>query len=314
MVLIEYVKQALRLLSILAFMAGPPTLPAQRISSDSVETLIRARIAEVPGATVGVVRWRKALAFGVPRTDGRIEINADSVFHAANTMKLAVMLHYFRRLQVRRIDIDTTIRLRAEFKSMVDALPYTIGPGADFDSSVYERVGQDVPLSWLVERMIVRSSNLAANAVLDVLSTSELQETARDSTRSWLRGGEDTKALLERLTREASPRELASLMMAIASGMKTSWGTDLGAIMFDMLSRHEFNEGIPAGLPPSSRVANKTGWDTGVLHDAAIVYPEGETPYYLVVMTKGIPDRAEARRLIADISRIVSRQPWGAPP
>lgn len=294
-----------RLPLILALLTGPSVLPAQRISSDSVETLIRARIAEVPGATVGLVLWR----------DGHnsIEINADSVFHAASTMKLAVMIEYFHAVAERRIDPNATLRLGTEFKSIVDRSPYSLGPGVDSDSSVFERVGQDVPLRWLVERMIVRSSNLATNALLEVLDAKRVQEMVqrRGATNmKVLRGVEDTKAFQEGLNNEASPRDLGKLLMYIRFGM---YLPDSGKSMRELLSRQEFNEEIPAGLPRGTRVEHKTGWINGVLHDAAIVYPEGDTPYVLVVMTKGIPDRAEARRLIADISRIVSRQPKGAP-
>jgi beta-lactamase class A len=52
-------------------------------------------------------------------------------------------------------------------------------------------------------------------------------------------------------------------------------------------------------------VAHKTGSITGVLHDAAIVYPSARRPYVLVVLTRGIPDEKVARALIADLSRIV---------
>jgi beta-lactamase class A len=60
-----------------------------------------------------------------------------------------------------------------------------------------------------------------------------------------------------------------------------------------------------AGLPPGTRVAHKTGSITAVLHDAAIVYPQGKTPYVLVVLTRNIPDERAARVLIADLSRLV---------
>ena len=75
--------------------------------------------------------------------------------------------------------------------------------------------------------------------------------------------------------------------------------------MIDILARQEFNDEIPAGLPAGTRIAHKTGWITGVTHDAAIVYPPGRKPYVLVVLTKGIPDRPVAQKLIADISRLV---------
>ena len=53
------------------------------------------------------------------------------------------------------------------------------------------------------------------------------------------------------------------------------------------------------------RVAHKTGSITGILHDAAVVYPANGKPYVLVVLTGNIPDGAVATALIADISRVV---------
>jgi beta-lactamase class A len=84
--------------------------------------------------------------------------------------------------------------------------------------------------------------------------------------------------------------------------------------MLDVLSQQEFNGEIPAGLPPGTRVAHKTGQITGVLHDAAIVYPAGRAPYVLVVLTRGIPDEKVARALIADVSRMVYEHVMGAAP
>ena len=75
--------------------------------------------------------------------------------------------------------------------------------------------------------------------------------------------------------------------------------------MRDVLLEQEFNTGIPAELPPGTRVAHKTGWITGMTHDAAIVYPEHGPTYVLVVLTKGIPDEPTAQKLIADLSRLV---------
>jgi len=72
-----------------------------------------------------------------------------------------------------------------------------------------------------------------------------------------------------------------------------------------VLLRQEFNDEIPAGLPVGTPVAHKTGSITGVLHDAAVVYPPQRKPYVLVVLTRGISDEKIARQLIADISRLV---------
>jgi beta-lactamase class A len=74
--------------------------------------------------------------------------------------------------------------------------------------------------------------------------------------------------------------------------------------MKDILLRQELNGEIPAGLPPGTAVAHKTGSITATLHDAAIVYPPNRKPYVLVVLTRKIPNQETARQLIADVSRL----------
>ena len=98
-------------------------------------------------------------------------------------------------------------------------------------------------------------------------------------------------------------RDLAVLLDAIETGKAASRSSC--DAMREVLTRQEFNDEIPAGLPTGVKVAHKTGWITGVRHDAAIVYPPGRKPYVLVVLTRDIPDDTVARRLIADISRLV---------
>jgi beta-lactamase class A len=98
-------------------------------------------------------------------------------------------------------------------------------------------------------------------------------------------------------------RDLAVLLEAIETGRAASRASC--DAMRDILARQEFNEEIPAGLPPGTKVAHKTGWISGVLHDAAVVYPPNRKPYVLVVLTRDIPDEKVARALIADVSRLV---------
>jgi beta-lactamase class A len=105
------------------------------------------------------------------------------------------------------------------------------------------------------------------------------------------------------LNNTTTARDLAALMFAIESGTAASRASC--DAMRNVLLRQEFNGEIPAGLPAGIPVAHKTGFITGVLHDAAIVYPPHRKPYVLVVLTRGIPDQAVARQLIADISRLV---------
>ena len=266
---------------------------------DSLKQRVLDRVAQVPGATVGVI-------FGEVGGGAGFSVNPDSVFHAASTMKVPVMIEYFRGIDAGRIGRDQDLLLGTEFRSIVDGSPYSLDAGVDSDSSVFGRVGQRVPLRWLVERMIVRSSNLATNTLIEVLDAKRVDATARSlgtTAMKVLRGVEDGKAFEQGLNNQTSARDLAVLLEAIESGKAAS--KESCRQMIDILASQEFNDEIPAGLPPGTRVAHKTGWITGVTHDAALVYPPGRQPFVLVVLTKGIRERPVAQRLIADISRLV---------
>jgi beta-lactamase class A len=281
-----------------AMLMGAQTLTAQDPAA-SLRDRVASRIAEVTGATVGVF-------FAEVGGSATFALNPDSVFHAASTMKVPVMIEYFRGIDAGRISRDQDLLLGTTFKSIVDGSPYTLDAGVDSDSSVFGRVGQRVPLRWLTERMIVRSSNLATNTLIEVLDAKKVDATAASLGTTHMkvrRGVEDGKAFAAGLNNQTSARDLAVLLEAIESGKAAS--TQSSREMLDILAAQEFNDEIPAGLPAGTRVAHKTGWITGVTHDAALVYPSGRKPYVLVVLTKGIRERPVAQKLIADISQLV---------
>ena len=171
---------------------------------------------------------------------------------------------------------------------------------------MYLRVGQRVPARELVERMIVRSSNLATNAIIELVGARRADSTAHAlGARNIrvLRGVEDGKAFQRGLNNTTTARDLGVLLEAIEK--RTAASPRSCAAMLDILTRQEFNDEIPAGLPPGTRVAHKTGQITAVLHDAAIVYLPGTSPYVLVVLTRGIANDRMGRTLIADLSRLV---------
>ena len=274
-----------------------PPRPATPI--DSLKARIERRIAEQHGAIVGI-------AFHDLQTGDSLYLNADDTFHAASTMKVPVMIELFRRIDVGALRLDQGILLVNQFGSIVDGSPYSLDAGDDSDSSAYKLTGTRVPLKELIDRMITRSSNLATNALIELVRASNANETAHmlgARNIRVLRGVEDGKAFRAGMNNTTTARDLAVLLEAIETGRAASRSSC--DAMREILLHQEFNEEIPAGLPAGTRVAHKTGWITGVLHDAAVVYPPGRKPYVLVVLTREIPDEKVARRLIADLSRMV---------
>jgi beta-lactamase class A len=280
--------------------AAQPTQPAHVVSTDSLATAIRRRMAAVPGATAGIY-YRPVAA-----SPDTVAINADSSFHAASTMKIAVMIQVYRDAEAGTLSLRQPITVRNQFASIVDGSPYALDPKDDSDSSMYLMVGHTITLHDLMLRMIQRSSNLATNAVIELVGAARADSTAHalGATRMRvLRGVEDGKAFERGLNNTTTARDLGALLMAIQQDRAAAPAGC--AAMREVLLGQEFNSEIPAGLPAGTRVAHKTGQITGVLHDAAIVYPANAPPYILVVLTSGVPDERAARAMIVDISRMV---------
>ncbi len=285
----------------LLLLTTPAARPIRAQASDAMALrhLIVERTASVPGAEVAV-SYRD---LGGPDS---LDISSDVEFHAASTMKIPVMIEVLRAAAAGRLGLDQGILLVNGFHSIVDGSPYILHAGDDSDSSLYARVGQRVAVRELMEHMIVRSSNLATNALIALVGAEQADATAHALGATHmrvLRGVEDSKAFAAGLNNTTTSSDLAILLERIERHEAVN--PQDAALMRDVLLRQEFNGEIPAGLPPGTRVAHKTGSIAGTLHDAAIVYPPGRPPYVLVVLTRKISNELVARALIADVSRLV---------
>jgi len=122
----------------------------------------------------------------------------------------------------------------------------------------------------------------------------------------WGPGGsrdyDDAFTIDQALDNPGSPRDMAELLAMIVESRCAS--APSCRLMIEILSRQEWREKIPAGLPPGLRVANKTGGVTGTSNDAAIVYTPSGAPIVLVVCCKGLSHQATERapQAIADIA------------
>ncbi|MEP6509937.1 MAG: serine hydrolase, partial [Gemmatimonadales bacterium] len=165
----------------------------------------------------------------------------------------------------------------------------------------------------LLRRMITRSSNLATNeliALVGAVNVTAMARTVGATRMQVLRGVEDQKAFDAGMINTTTSADLATLLRQIETGNALSPAASRE--MKEILLGQEVNDKIPAGLPPGTPVAHKTGEITAVSHDAAVVYPPGRKPYVLVVLTRGIKDPTQSATLIADISRIVFAHVTGA--
>src|SRR5213078_4170491 len=285
----------LRVLALL--LSGTAAAAAQETSA--VRAALDARIARAPARAVGV--YYQSLA----RPDSLL-IGANLRFHAASTMKLPVMIQIFRDADAGLLALDDSLTVHTAFPSLAEGA-FIVGKEDDSDSTLYSFVGRNRSVRDLLERMITRSSNLATNILIERVGAARAQASAR-ALGAWsiqvLRGVEDGAAYRAVLDNTTTARDLGVLLEAIATGRAASRAACDS--MLAIRGRQEFNEGIPVGVPPGTRVAHKTGWIGEVVyHDAAVVSPAAGGGYVLVVLTGGIKEDSVAHNLVADLSRLV---------
>jgi beta-lactamase class A len=156
--------------------------------------------------------------------------------------------------------------------------------------------------------MIVRSSNLATNILLEKVGIENVSAFIRAlgiEGVTFLRGIEDNAAFRLGLNNSATAHGLTQTMKLIAE--KNVVSQSASKKMIKILLGQEFNESIPALLPPSAPVAHKTGWTGEFYHDTGLVFLENRKPYAITIMTQGFPEDNEdqAHKCMAEISRLV---------
>jgi beta-lactamase class A len=194
------------------------------------------------------------------------------------------------------------LAIRNEFHSLADGSLYTLDPNDDSERDLYQAVGETRTLAQLSDLMITVSSNLATNLLIDKLGVDNIRATVHALDADGMnvrRGVEDEKAFRAGLNNTTTARALMRLMEEIARGRAV--GPQASQQMIEILERQSFNDDIPAGLPPGTRVAHKTGEITRIQHDAAIVF--AERPFVLVILTRGLESAKESGALIAEITR-----------
>ena len=287
-------RQLIFLFSLIASVVAPSF--AQSPNLAAAEQQIQKHIAD-SHADVGV-------AF---RTlDGKTEwfYHADDSFHAASTMKVPVMIELYRQVQAGKLKLSDPLTIHNEFHSIVDASPYKLDPSDDSETELYKAEGQTRNLTELCELMITVSSNLATNLIIEKLGVENIRAIVHSLNADGmhvLRGVEDTKAFEKGLNNTTTARALQILLASIADN--TAAGPEASQQMLTLLERQKFNEGIPAGLPPGTKVAHKTGEITKIHHDAAIVF--APRPFVLVILVRGLPNIKDSSALMADISSLL---------
>lgn len=202
-------------------------------------------------------------------TGETVGVNEDAVMPTASTIKVCVLCELYRRADEGLVDLQQ--------RHVITAADQWGGSGVlkEFEP------GLAPTLQDLARMMIIVSDNVATGVLVRLLGKDRINQTMRE----W---GLQQTTLIWKMHRWAgihdyavsTPQELARLMALIATDAILTPSSC--AAIRDHLSRQQYLDQIPRYLPhnpyadylgitPEARVANKTGFYTGVRVDAAIV-------------------------------------------
>ncbi len=244
-----------------------------------------------------------AIAFKDLSTGETLLINEKEVFHAASTMKTPVMIEIFKQAARGKISLSDSIVIKNEFKSIVDSSLYSLNPDDDSELELYNQLGSKKTLADLVYDMIIVSSNLATNIVIEYADAKKVTQTMHELGAPYiqvLRGVEDQKAYDSGLSNTTTAYDLMVIFEKLANGEAVNQEADKQ--MIEILLNQHFNEIIPAKLPKVVKVAHKTGSITGVQHDSGIVMLQDGRKYVLVTLSKNLKDIDAGVETMANIS------------
>jgi len=253
----------------------------------------------------------KARAIGVAlhdlETGFRFSLRGDRWFHAASTIKVAVLLAGFRAADEGRLRLDDSLHVRNRFFSAADGSVFRVSQDRDATPELHAAIGRTAKISALAHAMICGSSNLAANLLLDFVGVEYARTVLREAQVDEVelrRGVEDHGAHERAINNEATADGLLSLLSAIRSNFLTP---ESKREVIRILLEQRFNSMIPAGLPPHATVAHKTGEISTACHDIGIVYLPEREPYIAAILTEFDSEREGRRETVAAISEAIYR-------
>jgi beta-lactamase class A len=253
----------------------------------------------------------KARAVGVAlhdlETGFRFSLRGERWFHAASTIKVAVLLAVFRAADEGRLRLNDSLHVRNRFFSAADGSVFRVSQDRDATPELYATIGRTAKISALAHAMICGSSNLAANLLLDFVGLEYARTVLREAEVYGVelrRGVEDHGAHERGINNEATADGLLSLLSAIRGDFLTP---ESKREVIRILLDQRFNSMIPAGLPAHATVAHKTGEISTACHDIGIVYLPEREPYIAAILTEFDPETEGRRETVAAISEAIYR-------
>lgn len=221
-------------------------------------------------------------------------VRGEEPFEAASVIKLPILVEVFRQLEAGEAREDEVFAVREE-----DKLP-------SCGALNYLHTGLEVTLLDLAVLMIILSDNTATNLLIRRLGMEKINAAIQGMGMTVTRLRRrlfDSEAAARGVKNTISPVEIGRLLAALYRGEVVSPAAS--ERMVQILSDQRLNGKIPFWLDGRVKCAHKTGEDSGITHDVAIVW--APRPFVLCVCGDPV-DPPALNGLMADIARQLVRE------
>ncbi|PPS40906.1 serine hydrolase [Chroococcidiopsis sp. TS-821] len=221
-------------------------------------------------------------------TGAYLEINGNSTFASASTIKVPILVAFFQDVDAGKIRLDERLTLKKEL----------VGGGSG--DMQYKPLGTQFTALETATKMITISDNTATNLLIERMGGAA---ALNQRFLSWGLPATQIRNLLPDLegTNTTSPRDLAHLMALVDDGKLMSLRSR--DRLLDIMRRTVTNTLLPRGLGEGARIAHKTGDIGSLVGDVGLVDMPNGKRYIAVAMVKRPHNDGRAQELIRQISR-----------
>ncbi|MBU0598041.1 class A beta-lactamase-related serine hydrolase, partial [Patescibacteria group bacterium] len=219
-------------------------------------------------------------------------INEKENFAPASLLKTPLMITYYKKEEANPGYLNNKLEFTPEIASIYGSNPET----------ALLTIGQSYTIDELINNMIIESDNNSFDTLIQNIDFNEIKQVHIDLGLTV----PDQQTPDDFIT----VKEYASLFRVLFNASYLNRAMSEKAL--SLLSQATFDQGIAAGLPQGTTIANKFGIKTIAenqekqLHDCGIIYYPNH-PYLLCIMTRG-NDLNELTRTIREISSAVYQQ------
>lgn len=209
-----------------------------------------------------------------PETEKTYIYNGGSYFTAASTIKVPLAMIYYDKINNGDLNLDSTFQYQeGDYEE-----------GAGTTAAIY-KVGDYVPLSYLLEQMIVNSDNTATNIL-----------------KTGLGGEKAYRILIKQYTKQELPSEfndqnITSANYSLDILKKLYENQEKYKTLIELMKKSSGGGYLKKNIT-TCEIAHKYGSYEGNIHDYGICFSK---PKYLIgIFTQKVPD---AENLIADMNK-----------